>query len=101
LGCYLQGGGTRQGSGKCQCYGSYTGETCEQCSEKAYEVSETDGVKTCAGELNCSFFSHHLFINSAADDVRVLSFQLVILHVRRAAQELALKRAMLAKTDMK
>ena len=46
----LQGDGTREGSGKCNCDSGYKGDECEECSDKYYQQERNSTHTVCKGK---------------------------------------------------
>ena len=45
----MQGEGTREGTGKCDCDGGYTGDLCDECQEGYYEEQNDESGLVCTG----------------------------------------------------
>ena len=48
---FVQGEGTRDGSGKCSCNSGYQGEKCLECKDGFYEESSNDTHTECKGRI--------------------------------------------------
>ena len=55
--CYnfLQGEGTREGTGKCNCDNGYQGDLCDECKDGFFEESKNDTHTKCTGMRKTSW----------------------------------------------
>ena len=49
---FLQGDGTREGTGKCDCDSGYHGDLCDECKDGYFEESKNDTHTKCSGNYN-------------------------------------------------
>ena len=47
---FVQGDGTRQGSGECECDVGYEGGTCDECGDDHFEEKDENSKLKCTGE---------------------------------------------------
>ena len=53
---FLQGDGTREGTGKCSCDSGYEGDLCDECAELYFEEQDENSKTKCTGQSFKSYF---------------------------------------------
>ena len=56
---FIQGSGTREGSGKCMCDDGYRGKLCDSCVDGYYLAEINDTYVSCKGVCCTNFYWTH------------------------------------------
>jgi hypothetical protein len=60
---FLQGEGTREGTGKCNCDNGYEGDLCDECKDGFFEESKNDTHTKCTGMRKTSWVEMEKYRN--------------------------------------